>query len=66
MTIYLLSVIDLDTREEIPAYVFSSMEKLREYVKDWGEDIDYDLEEWRDYTITDFTLDNNPYRRYNG
>jgi hypothetical protein len=56
---YLLSYIDLDTREQSPLAIFNSKKELNAGIKRWGKDIDNDdLIEGEDYVVNDFYLNN--------
>lgn len=60
-TYYLLSYIDLDTREKSPLALFSNKKELNAGIKRWQKDIGLDegaLIEGEDYEVNDFCLNN--------
>lgn len=58
---YLLSTLDLDTREQSPIAIFDSKKELNVGLKRWKKDtglLPEDLIEDEDYVINDFYLNN--------
>jgi len=55
-TIFLLSIIDLDTGASSPSAVFDSREKLEAGIEEWEEDLRMKVKEGIDYEINEFYL----------